>query len=669
MQQNITIAAASLRQRPLAWQQNKANILQAIEQSKALGVSLLCLPELSITSYDCQDLFFYPEFVEKAFITLTELIPYTKGLTVALGLPLYYEDKLYNVVALVSDTELLGIVPKEELPKDGIHYENRWFTAWLQGKTVEVKQGDLKFTLGDQLFRLGKLCIGIEICHEAWVSPRKAHRLIERGANLILNPSASHYAINKAGFRKNLITDLVEKSQIAYIYANQLGCPAGKAVYAGDRFLTDGKQVFKQGKLFSYQNVILDSIELALDELGKDNKPHDVADFIHARNPATVNLSRHNSANFIELTQAACMGLFDYLTASGAYGYALSLSGGMDSSIIASLVKIMLDLAIKELGVDGARARLQHIPGIKAEANTWMQQLLVVAYQASQYSSNATKHAAQQLSLELGARSYTWSIDDLVANYLTKVIGEPLTEVIDNKDENFNLNYSLAMQNIQARSRVPGIWLLANLQNLVLLNTSNRSESLLGYTTLDGDTKGAFAPIASLDKELIKHWLLFLEQGDTESGIKAIKSLSFVNQLQPSAELTIGQTDEKELMPYALLSLFEELWLSKRLMPRNMYFQAKQILLSYIHHETHNEDNASNAKSLSEQQAAVCLTNLLSYIKIFFTRLSQSQWKREKACLGLHLDDKSVDPKTWFRFPVSASFKQELAELEAELSN
>jgi len=219
-------------------------------------------------------------------------------------------------------------------------------------------------------------------------------------------------------------------------------------------------------------------------------------------------------------------------------------------------------------------------------------------------------------------------IDDEVSSYeqkIEKVLGRKLTWEQDD----------IAKQNIQARSRSPIIWMLANVKQAILLTTSNRSEGDVGYTTMDGDTSGSLAPIAGLDKPFIIQWLKWAEK---ELGYTA---LSYVNNQQPTAELRPlerTQTDEKDLMPYALLVEIESLAIQERRSPKEVYLELSKTQFN---------------------------TNLKEYIKKFFRLWSANQWKRERLAPSFHLDDINVDPRSWCRFPIlSGSFAEELKELD-----
>jgi NAD+ synthase (glutamine-hydrolysing) len=336
--------------------------------------------------------------------------------------------------------------------------------------------------------------------------------------------------------------------------------------------------------------------------------------------------------------RAEALALFDYLRKSRSHGFVLSLSGGADSSTCAVLVAEMVRRSLLELGLKEMLTKL-HLENLLKECvklNTPEQVKFIVnhlfhcAYQGTVNSSEETLASAQELSEEIGAAFDHWLIDEEVSSYTRKmerVLGRKLTWARDD----------IALQNIQSRSRSPIIWMLANIKNALLMVTSNRSEGDVGYATMDGDTSGSIAPIAAVDKHFIIQWLRWAE---TELGYT---SLHHVNNLSPTAELRPPermQTDEADLMPYAVIVEIEKLAIRDRLSPKQIY-------------------HVLSARQLEEE-------NLLkSHIRKFFILWCRNQWKRERTAPAFHLDDFNVDPRTWCRFPIlSSGYSDELSELD-----
>jgi NAD+ synthase (glutamine-hydrolysing) len=198
----IKVGAAVINQTPLDWLGNRRRILAAIETARSRGVKLLCLPELCVTGYGCEDAFHSANTAEMAAQSLAEMLPATKGMIVSFGLPVLYQNGLFNCAGLAVDGSLVGFVAKRFLAGDGIHYEPRWFKPWPQGLRREAHINGLTVPIGDILFDCGGLRIGFEICEDAWVANRPGAALALKGVDFILNPSASHFAFGKLEVRK-----------------------------------------------------------------------------------------------------------------------------------------------------------------------------------------------------------------------------------------------------------------------------------------------------------------------------------------------------------------------------------------------------------------------------------------------------------------------------------
>ncbi|HMR55860.1 MAG TPA: nitrilase-related carbon-nitrogen hydrolase, partial [Cyclobacteriaceae bacterium] len=133
---HLRIGGATVNQTPLDWPGNKTHIIDAIEEAKAQQVKLLCFPELSVTGYGCEDLFLSDWLSEKAWQTLLEIVPHTQNIAVCLGLPLRMDGITYNGACVIHNQKILGIALKQNLARDGVHYEPRWFDAWPPNSVI-----------------------------------------------------------------------------------------------------------------------------------------------------------------------------------------------------------------------------------------------------------------------------------------------------------------------------------------------------------------------------------------------------------------------------------------------------------------------------------------------------------------------------------------------------
>ena len=197
----VRVAAVSLNQTPSDWKGNTNRIITALGELRSQEVGLACLPELCISGYGCEDSFSHPVTWKLAQKALQEILPETKGLVVNLGLPIFMHRALYNCTVVCVDGAILGVIPKKSLAGDGIHYEPRWFKAWPEGITDQVRLFGDVYPIGDLVFDINGIRIGYEICEEAWTTERPARKHAACEVDIECNPSASHFAFGKKKIR------------------------------------------------------------------------------------------------------------------------------------------------------------------------------------------------------------------------------------------------------------------------------------------------------------------------------------------------------------------------------------------------------------------------------------------------------------------------------------
>ena len=657
----INVGAAVLNQTPLDWTGNTANILAAIESARGQGVTVLCLPELCLCGYGCEDAFFSAGLRRTAREVLGELLPATVGMVVTFGLPVLHRNSLYNAVCVVADGRVVGYVPKQALAGTGLHYEPRWFKRWPPDVRDVLTYDGKTYPVGDFHFELGGVKIGLEICEEAWGAGRRGLALARQGVDIILNPSASHFAFDKQAVRERFVLEGSRAFGVAYAYANLLGNEAGRVIYDGGAMIATAGRLAAVGPRFLYGPAHVISAVVDIDEVRTDRAaqaetitpPGPAADVgcvridlpLPAIRPQPPDIRRrawehdeHHQEE--EFTRAVSLGLCDYLRKTRSKGFVVSLSGGADSSAVACLVALGVHLGCADLGVDAFKERfgLAHVAGA-ATPEAIVGEVLTCVYQATANSTDATRGAARGLAGALGARYYELDVEPFVQGYvdlMARTIGRPLTWETDD----------IVLQNIQARVRAPAAWMLANLTDSLLLATSNRSEAAVGYATMDGDTAGGVSPIAGIDKAFLRQWLTWLAtRGPTGHG--PIAALAAVNALTPTAELrppAMGQTDEADLMPYPLLDAIEAAAIRDKNTPAEVYALMAARFRQYA----------------PEQLAA--------WVDRFFDLWCRNQWKRERYAPSFHVDDQNLDPKTFCRFPIlSGHYRRERDRLRRQI--
>ncbi|MFM8832675.1 MAG: nitrilase-related carbon-nitrogen hydrolase, partial [Cytophagales bacterium] len=158
----LRIGGATVNQTPIDWKNNVANILQAIESAKKERVAILGLPELCLTGYGCEDLFLSDWLSEKAWAHLQTIVPVCENITVSIGLPIRINGITYNGACVISNQKILGIALKQNLARDGVHYEPRWFDAWPANTVKEVEMHGQTVRVGDLVFEANGIRFGFE---------------------------------------------------------------------------------------------------------------------------------------------------------------------------------------------------------------------------------------------------------------------------------------------------------------------------------------------------------------------------------------------------------------------------------------------------------------------------------------------------------------------------
>ena len=670
----LHMAAAVLNQTPLDWKHNTRNIRQVITAARDRRVTALCLPELCITGYGCEDAFLSANTHQRAWKILNELLPDTQGMVVSFGLPVLHQNGLFDCAALAVDGQLAGLVAKRFLAGDGIHYEPRWFKPWPAGIRDEyITPDETGIPIGDIHFDIGGIRVGFEICEDAWVANRPGAALASHGIDLIFNPSGSHFAFGKLEVRKRFVLEGSRAFGVSYLYSNLLGNEAGRAIYDGGPLIATGGKLVATGPRFSFADFNLTSAVIDVDatrmsqartasfqpDLAGENKLRVTKHFAwpapeprssRREEAQTSGIARDNFSDAIEnkwessltlkeeeFLRAETLALFDYLRKSRSQGFVVSLSGGADSTAVSCLVSLSLEMALEELGPDSIRQKLAHIHALPAElsARSLTHELLTTVYQATANSGPVTRAAARAVAEAIGSTHYEFDVEELHQGYL-HTVEKALDRKLDWQRDD------LALQNIQARVRSPGVWLLTNIRNALLLSTSNRSEAAVGYATMDGDTSGGLSPIAGIDKAFLRHWLRWLEKTGPE-GLHPIPALAAINEQAPTAELRPSerkQTDEDDLMPYEVLDAIERAAIRDKNSPVEVFELMRGAFPQY-----------------AAQQLGL-------WVERFFRLWCRNQWKRERYAPSFHLDDENLDPKTWCRFPIlSGGFETELEEL------
>jgi NAD+ synthase (glutamine-hydrolysing) len=503
----IRIALAQVNPTVGDFDGNLARIIAVIKEAGKRQADLVALPELALCGYPPEDLLLKRRFLDANQRYLRELAAQTTGITVICGLAVNRGDKVYNAAAVIGSKKVHQIYHKIELPNYGVFDEKRYFQP---GRTVS-------------LLDLAGVPVGVNICEDIWVNPGVSDAQAKLGARIIVNISASPFHLRKVDERLRILKSTAGRVGAYVLYVNTVG-GQDELVFDGGSMVVDPQgTVIAQAKQFSEDLLVVDlprsrlqaqSRVEAVDSVTLAGVESEVIRSIVSlprRTRQRIRQRRRKAATLPEIEQiyrALVLGTRDYVQKNGFSSVIVALSGGIDSALTAAV-------AADALGPD----RVQTL------------------FMPSQYTSQLSYDAAEKQARLLRVKMQQIAIDDLFAAYRNEL--EPF---FAGREED------VTEENIQARIRGNLLMAFSNKFGHLVLNTANKSESAVGYTTLYGDMVGGFAVLEDIPKTLLFRICRHLNR----SRKREVIAREIINRT-PSAELKKDQQDTDSLPPYDVL--------------------------------------------------------------------------------------------------------------------
>jgi len=427
----MKIALAQINPTIGAFDHNQSKILKMIDQAKSQSCDLIVFSEMVLTGYPPRDVLEKQDFVARQ--PLLSLIHTVSGIGVICGYVELSDGKLFNSAMLFEDGQIIHHVRKRLLPVYDVFDEQRYFQA---GNICDVC-----FYKGHQL--------GLTICEDIWndveffgkstYSEDPVKEMIQKGADCIINISASPFHLGKGVLKKKMLQSLSKKYAVPFIYVNQVG--------GNDSIIFDGNSVaFDQEG-----NLVASAKNFEEDLVTYDTTIHQgICHSITRSDEETV-------------LNALILGTRDYVHKCGFQKAIIGLSGGIDSALTTAI-------AVKALGKENVRT----------------------VYMPSAYTSDDNDIDTKQLAKNFDISREIVPIDTIYDQFLENL-----------PDDFNRSNHGLAEQNLQARIRGTILMAFANKYNALVLTTGNKSELAVGYCTLYGDMNGALAVISDLPKTMV----------------------------------------------------------------------------------------------------------------------------------------------------------------------
>jgi NAD+ synthase (glutamine-hydrolysing) len=478
---------------------NTEKIVAAVERAREVGAQVLAVPELAVTGYPPEDLLLKRSFVQANLDALAPIATASGDLLVVVGFVDRGRDRLYNAAALCHGGEIAAIYRKHLLPNYGVFDEHRYFEPGRGHTLVETDQG----------------VIGVCVCEDAWFDPGPVISQGDAGAQVVVNINASPFHKGKLMERTAMLAARAQRANTSIAYLNAVG-GQDELVFDGGSLVVapDGSVVTR---LPQFEEAFA-SVDVPLG--GSSDRKHPSIKRISLQlrpasgSPDTVEAPLIQGAE--EIYRALALGLSDYVNKNGFEKVVIGLSGGIDSTVTATI-------AADALGSD---------------------RVLGVAM-PSDFSTSHSVEDAKQLAENLGIEMLQVPIARMYDAYLQTM------------DETFGATeMGVAEENLQARIRGNILMAISNRYGHLVVATGNKSEMACGYATLYGDMAGGFA----LLKDVFK-----LEVYEISRWRNSVSPVIPENVLTkpPSAELRPDQKDEDSLPPYSLLDPILEAYIER----------------------------------------------------------------------------------------------------------
>ncbi len=596
------------------------------------GAKLVVFPELCLTGYTCQDLFLQETLLAGAREELMKLAAESEDLDAIffVGIPYEVNGKLYNMAAVFSRGQVLGMVPKSYIPNYNEFYEARHFASGkeLCARVVlpdgsEVEAGpNLLFTCRE----LPKLCIGVEICEDLWTPnpPSIGHAM--SGADVIVNLSASNEITGKDTYRKNLVCGQSARLVGAYIYASAgEGESTQDLVFSGHNLIAENGRLIAESGRFGYGITCGEiDVERLVEERRRmstflTDEDHEVVEF-SLKVEETALTRQVDSTPFVpgnradrdkrcdEILMIQAMGLKKRLEHTNSRCVVLGISGGLDSTLALLVVVKAFDL----LGWERSRITAVTMPGFGTTDRTY---------------DNAVKLIGQ-----LGAEFVEVDIKHAVDVHFADIGQDPALR-------------DVTYENGQARERTQILMDIANKKGGLVVGTGDLSELALGWATYNGDHMSMYAVNASVPKTLVRHLVRYFAEtcGDDilSQTLSDVLDTPVSPELLPPEEGKISQKTEDLVGPYELHDFFLYYMLRFGFTPAKIFRLAK----------------CAFGESYEDEV-------ILQWLKTFCRRFFAQQFKRSCLPDGPKVGSVAVSPRGDLRMPSDACASLWMEELD-----
>jgi NAD+ synthase (glutamine-hydrolysing) len=539
---------------------NLDETLKLAQEASSRDAALAVFPELGLTAYANDDLFFQDALLEAAEAAVAEIVRSSHELKPVLivGAPIAAETKLFNCAVVVYRGRILGIVPKTYLPNYREFYEKRHFASAADAGVSTIQFAGETVPFGNDLIfaaeNVPDFAFHVEICEDLWtpISPSSVAALA--GAYMLVNLSASNVTIGKAEYRRLLCASQSARCVAAYVYAAAgFGESTTDLAWDGQGLIYENGERLAETERFATHSQCV-SADIDLERLRQDRmRMTSFADCAALNRDHLAALCRVPFRFDVpagEVALAREIYRFPFVPADEASRderchevYDIQVHGLMKRLKATAIDKVVIGVSG---GLDSTQAL---IVTVKAMDRLGLPRKNVLAYTMPGFAtSGETRENALRLMHALGTSSEEVDIRPACRQMLQD-LGHPFSRG--------EACYDITFENVQAGERTSFLFRAANFHKAMVVGTSDLSELALGYTTYGvGDHMAHYQVNASVPKTLIQYLIRWAAKTD-QFGVETSRLLEAIVATQISPELVpprggAAQLAEETIGPYEL---------------------------------------------------------------------------------------------------------------------
>ena len=655
----VKVAAMSPKIKVADPEFNAGQIMEGMKEARDNGAKIIVFPELCLTGYTCNDLFQQDMLLESTLVQLSVIKKATEGTDFLLfvGMPFEWNQKLYNVAAVIHDGHVIGLVPKTFLPNYAEFYEARYFTRGMK-KPIVVKVCGEDVPMGtDIIFKADEmkdLTVACELCEDAWVPDTPSTRHAVAGATIIVNLSASNETVAKSEYRRDLVSMTSARLVSGYIYASAgEGESTQDIVFGGHGIIAENGSVLAEAERFESKNIYT---EIDVQRIAHERRrmttydATDEDDAIYACAERYADADRNDNGRMLsmcgghlcitwkpemretpltrkfypmpfvpadsadrskrceEILNIQASGLKKRYEHTGCKTAVIGLSGGLDSTLALLVTARAFDM----IGKDHKDIETVTMPCFGTTDRTY---------------SNACK-----LAKSLGTTLIEVNIADSVNRHFQDIGQDP---------EKHDVTY----ENCQARERTQVLMDIANKDCGLVIGTGDMSELALGWATYNGDHMSMYGVNVSVPKTLVRHLVKYdadtCGRKELSEVLLDILDTPVSPELLPPVNGVISQKTEDLVGPYELHDFFLYYMLRCGFEPAKVY---RLALIAF--------DGTYDADMIKK------------WMKAFYHRFFAQQFKRSCMPDGPKVGSVALSPRGDLRMPSDASAAAWMAQVD-----